>query len=128
MDLTEQGRFAYDASETYAVNTVYMLTGKSIKYLCAILNASLITWFMKNRAVTSGMGVTRWFIVSVATIPIPKISAAEQRPFIRLVDDILAAKTADLSADTSAQEAEIDRLGLWAVWADGGGICSGGAK
>ena len=42
--------------------------------------------------------------------PIPKLPAAKQRPFIRLVDGILAAKAADPSADTSVPEAEIDRL------------------
>ena len=95
MDLTEQGRFSYDDGEMFCVNTVYMISGGSLKYLCALLNASLATWFMRNAAVTSGMGVTRWFRVSVETIPIPKISAARQRPFVRLVDDILEARAAD---------------------------------
>lgn len=35
---------------------------------------------------------------------------AEQRPFIRLVDRILTAKAADPKADTTKQEAEIDKL------------------
>ena len=110
MDLTEEGRFSYDENEMFCVNTVYMVSGQSIKYLCAILNSNLITWFMRNTAVTSGMGVTRWFSISVETIPIPDIPATEQRPFIRLVDRILTAKTADPKADTTKQEAEIDRL------------------
>ena len=41
--------------------------------------------------------------------PSPKISPAEQRPFIKLVDRILTAKAADPKADTTEQEAEIDR-------------------
>ena len=69
-----------------------------------------MTYFMKRTALNSGMGVTRWIRTTVETIPIPKLPAAEQRPFIRLVGDILAAKAADPSADTSAPEAEIDRL------------------
>ena len=110
MDLTEQGRFAYEEGEMFCVNTVYMVSGQSIKFLCAILNSNLINWFMRNTAVTSGMGVTRWFSISVETIPIPKIPAAEQRPFIRLVDSILSAKADDPAADTGEQEAEVDRL------------------
>ena len=110
MDLTEQGRFAYDEGEMFCVNTVYMVSGQSIKSLCAILNSNLITWFMRNTAVTSGMGVTRWFSISVETIPIPKIPVAEQRPFIHLVDSILTMKADDSAADTGEQEAEIDRL------------------
>ena len=58
MDLTERGRFAYDAGGMFCVNTVFVLTGHSIKYLCGVLNSTLITWFMGNTALSSGMGVT----------------------------------------------------------------------
>ncbi len=44
------------------------------------------------------------------TSPIPKITAAEQRPFVRLVERILRAKAADPGADTGVWEAEVDRL------------------
>ena len=110
MDLTERGRFAYDAGEMFCVNTVFVLSGQSLKYLCAVLNSTLITWFMGNTALNSGMGVTRWIGFTVETIPIPKLSAAKQRPFVRLVDEILAAKAADPNADTRHLEREIDRL------------------
>ena len=36
--------------------------------------------------------------------------AAKQRPLVRLVERILEAKAADLDADTSELEAQIDRL------------------
>ena len=110
MDLVDRGRFAYVKDEMFCANTVYMMSGQAIKYLCALLNATLTTWFMKNTAVTSGMGVTRWFSVSVETIPIPQIPATKQGTFIRLVDRILEAKDADPKADTDEMEAEIDRL------------------
>ncbi len=119
MDLTEEGRFAYDASEMFCVNTVFMMSGQAIKYLGAVLNSSLITWFMKNTALTSGMGVIRWVKFTVERLPIPQISTAKQRPFIRLVDRILKAKAADPAADTTEQETEIDRLvyGLYGLTA-----------
>ena len=85
------------------------MTGRSLKYLCAILNSTLITWLIQNTAATTGMGLTEWTIVTVERILIPKASLAKQRPFIRLVDRILQAKTADPAADTNAEEAEIDR-------------------
>ncbi len=94
----------------FCTNTVYMLTGHSVKYLCAVLNSNLITWFMRNTALTSGMGVTRWFSIFVETIPIPKITPVMQRPFVLMVECILAAKAADPAGDTSEQEAELDRL------------------
>ena len=110
IDLTDRGRFAYDDGGMFCVNTAFIMSGHALKYLCAILNSKLTTWYMNNTALNSGMGVTRWIPISVERIPIPKISTTKQRPFIRLVDRILKAKTADPSADTSAEEAEIDRL------------------
>ena len=110
MDLTERGRFSYDRNEMMCVNTVFIMTGKAIKYLCAVLNSTLITWFMGNTALNSGMGVTRWIGYTVEQIPIPLISASNQRPFIALIDRILQAKASDPQADTTELEEEIDRL------------------
>ena len=110
IDLTDQGRFSYDDAGTFCLNTTFLMTGESIKCLCAVLNSNLATWFMRNTALNSGMGVTRWIGYTVERIPIPKLSAARQRPFVRLVDRILEAKATDPDADTSELEAEIDRL------------------
>jgi len=110
MDLTERGRFAYDFSKMFCLNTAFMMTGSGIKYLCTILNSIMATWFMGTTALNSGMGVTRWIGHTVESIPIPKISAIQQKPFIKLIDHILQIKATNPSADTSALEAEIDRL------------------
>ena len=87
-----------------------MLTGGSLKYLCALLNSALIRWFLQQVAPTSGMGTFRWKKVYVESIPIPKLATAEQRPIVELVDKILAAKTTNPDADTGTEESEIDRL------------------
>ena len=86
------------------------MTGADTKYLCALLNSALTRWYLRHVAPTSGMGTLRWKKVCVETIPIPKIPTAEQRPLIRLVDRILAAKRADPDADTTDLETEIDHL------------------
>ena len=109
-DMAKVGRFAYSEKETYCNNKGYILTGNSLKYLCAVLNSSLITWLIKNTAATTGMGLTEWTIVTVERIHIPKTSPTEQRPFINLVDRILKVKAANPKADTTEQEAKIDRL------------------
>ena len=109
-DMAKVGRFAYSDEETYCNNKGYIMTGNSLKYLCALLNSSLVTWLIQNTAATTGMGLTEWTIVTVERIPIPKIPAAKQRPFIRLVERILQIKASDPSADTTNPEAEIDRL------------------
>ena len=46
----------------------------------------------------------------MSAYPFPKTTAAEQRPFVRLVERILAEKSADAAADTEPLEWEIDRL------------------
>ena len=56
------------------------------------------------------MGLTQWKKFAVETIPVPAISSAKQRPFIRLVNRILKAKADDPNADTGKLEGEIDRL------------------
>lgn len=71
IDLTEQGRFAYDTNGMFCANSAFMMSGQSIKYLCALLNSKLITWFMHNTALNSGMGTTRWVVFTVKRLPIP---------------------------------------------------------
>ena len=69
-----------------------------MKFLCAVLNSRLATWFMENAALTSGMGVTRWFSTSVSSIPVPRQSPEKQLSLVRLVDRSIAAKKADPNA------------------------------
>ena len=85
-----------------------LLTGESIKYFCAVLNAKLIRWFLANVAPTSGMGTLRWKKVYVERLPIPRIPVSRQQHFSRLVDKALMAKADDRDADTPEVEAEID--------------------
>ena len=110
IELVNSGRFAYDDSGIYGEATTFVMTGEGLKYLCAVLNSTLIRWFLEQVAPTSGMGTLRWKKVYVQTIPIPEISATKQRPFIELVNEILEAKAADSGADTSYLEWDIDRL------------------
>ena len=126
IELVEDGRFAYDNSGIYGEATTFIMTGECIKFLCGVLNAQLVRWYLGQIAPTSGMGTLRWKKVYVETIPIPRGDAAQQRPLVRLVDRILEAKAANPAADTAELEAEIDREGLWAVRADGRGDSSGG--
>ena len=75
------------------------------KYTCAVFNSVLGQWFALQVSATSSLK-----FLGVEAMPIPKITAGEQRPFIALVDKILAAKAADPLADTSELEEKIDWL------------------
>ena len=112
MDMSPEGRFTYCDEDIFCNDKAFVMTGESLKYLCAVLNSTLVTWLMQNTALTTGMGVLQWKKFAVERIPVPKISAARQRPFIRLVDRILAAKATDPNADTGELEEEID----WMVY------------
>lgn len=108
IELVSSGRFAYDNSGFYGEATTFLLTGRPIKFLCAVLNSKLIKWFLSQMAPTSGMGTLRWKKVYVERLPIPKVTGSRQQPFDQLVDRILTAKADNRDADTSENEAEID--------------------
>ena len=110
MHMSPRGRFAYSDSEIYSNQKAFLLTGHSLKYLCAILNSILVTWFIRNTAVTTGMGLTQWDKFVVDRIAIPMATESEQQSFVHLVECILSAKSENPAADTGTEEAKIDRL------------------
>ena len=73
------------------------------KYLYAILNSSLIRWFLQSPHSPMEEGV-------VELAPIPEATPTQQRPFIKLVEQIIEAKAADPDADISQLEESIDWL------------------
>ena len=72
-------------------------SGESAKYRRAVLGSSLAEWFS-----TRGVGS--------APMPVPEISAAARAPFVRLMDEILAARAADPGADTKRMQWDIDKM------------------
>ena len=107
-DMAKVGRFAFSERETYCNNKGYILTGESLKYLCAVLNSSLITWWVANTAATTGMGLTEWTIVTVERLPIPKVSIDKQGAIVGIVDRILEGR--DSETDVRELEGQIDRM------------------
>ena len=78
----------------------------SLRFLLGVLNSSFVSNFLKvNRRHNISLYPDDW-----KSIPIPDIGLEQQAPIVRVVDRILAAKAAALSADTRADESEIDRL------------------
>lgn len=110
MDMTDQGRFAYSDAEIFCNNKGFIMTGGSLKYLCTVLNSTTITWIVRHLAVTTGVGLPQYNKFVVESIPIPKLSLAQEIPFVKLVDRIIEAKAGNPRANTRADEAEIDRL------------------
>ena len=110
MHMSPKGRFAYSDNGIYCNQKAFIMVGTSLKFLCAVLNSIPITWVMRNIAVTTGMGLLQWDKFTVETLPIPQITDIQQRPFIDLMNKILTIKAANVSADTTTIEKEIDKL------------------
>ena len=96
--MSPEARFSYVSDGTYCNQKAFILTGASLKYLCAILNSPLITWYMKQNAVTTGMGLMQWDKFSVERIPVPKIDSIQQLPFINLLNMLLSSSYGNLKA------------------------------
>ena len=108
IEFVDNGRFAYDNSGVFGEATTFLLTGGSIKYLCALLNSTLILWSLQKVAPTSGMGTLRWKKVYVEKLSIPKASVIEQQRFKQAIDNILRGLTNDKPIDISEAEEQID--------------------
>ncbi len=107
-DMATKGRFAFSDQEVYCNNKGYIITGEPLKYLCAVLNSAPITWWVRNTAATTGMGLTEWTIATVERLPVPRITYDRQSSFVRLVDRILDANIDQ--TELAHLESEIDGL------------------
>ena len=77
-----------------------------LRYLLGVMNSKYASVLLTNNR----GGDYHITPEHIRNIPIPSATPAQQKPIIALVDKILAAKKANPQADTSKEEAEIDRL------------------
>ena len=110
IELAEKGRFAYGTGAEFGEATTFLMTGGSLKYLCAILNSPISTWFVERTAPTSGMGTLRWKKVYVNEMPVPRLSPSEQQPFVDATDRILKTLETDSLPDVTTLEDKLHRL------------------
>lgn len=98
----------------FLTNSAYFLTCESekvsLKYLLAILNSTVADFYFSQKTARIAGGRMRYTKQYVEQIPVPEISLVDQKPFISIVNRILAAKKADLTAVTLQWEAEINAL------------------
>ena len=109
-DISAHGCFVYDTKKLYLLDTAFIMTGDDLKYLLAILNSRLISWYMPHVAVNLGETGIRWKKIYVEKLPIPQIPKAKQLPFVKLAEKITAAKAANSAVATGKLESEIDQL------------------
>lgn len=108
LELSDKNKFAFSTAGEYLLNGAWMIQGDHLKPLLAVLNSSLILYFFRFFANSSGMGTTQWRKYAVEELPLPKFSnvnAGILAELERLVDQRL-----DLDLTTSPVEAsEIER-------------------
>lgn len=87
------------------------MTGKSLKYLCVLLNGKISSWYFDLMATSSGVGTNMWKKYKIELLPIPSITPSNE-PIVKqieaLVDKILEAKKQSTAADTKHLEDQID--------------------
>ncbi|OQX51242.1 hypothetical protein B5M47_01655 [candidate division CPR3 bacterium 4484_211] len=106
-DIAQRLTFSLDIDGYYLANTAYFLTGNAVKYLCAILNSSLINLYYKMISSQLGVRGIRHFSIYIEQLPIIKISQDEQKLFIDLVDKILAITKDDDYLENPAKQAKV---------------------
>ena len=74
MDMSPESRFAFSDTEIYCNDKGFIMTDGPLKYLCAVLNSTLVTWMMKSLALTTGMGLMQWKKVRRRAYPDPQDS------------------------------------------------------
>jgi adenine-specific DNA-methyltransferase len=104
----EESSFQLDESGSYS-NEKAVCVGSGDKYLLAVLNSKVVGYFMRLTVTANPQGVISYKPNSIAQIPIPLATPEQQTPISALVDQLLVAKAADATADTSALETEIDK-------------------
>ncbi len=84
-DIYEHQSFALDLTGSYLANTCYFLPVAD-KWLCAVLNSSVVEWFYSHISNSVRGGYLRAFTDYVRQIPIPEATKAQRAVLDRLVD------------------------------------------
>ena len=113
-EISDKAKFTYDDGRYFAEATTFFMTADdnvvSLKYLLAILNSSLSEWYFHKIATTTGMGTNRWKKYKLEQLPVARPTKEKEQQIVNIVDQILQKKEANVNADTSALEHEIDML------------------
>ncbi len=105
-----RSEFYFDKNGYFVDKTCFIITGQDLKYLNAALASKLIEFYLESELRALGKNSIQYSKQYIEKLPVPIISDQAQKPFITLVDQILAAKKKDPNADTSALEREIDKM------------------
>ncbi len=79
IELSDKNKFALSTAGEYLLNGSWMVQGDYMKPLLAILNSTLILYYFRFFANSSGMGTTQWRKYAVEDLPLPDFSKVEPK-------------------------------------------------
>ena len=87
--------YAIDETGFFSNDKTSICVTDEPQFLTAILNSSVLWWFIKQTASSKQNGYFEFKPMYVSALPIPEISKEKQKPFENLVDYILFLKETD---------------------------------
>ena len=99
----------------YTDNTLFTILPKSesavnLKYLLALFNSKLLNFLYHSMSQEKGKSQAQVKVKTVRELPAALPDEDELNAIVLIIEEILEAKATNPAADTSALEAEIDRL------------------
>ena len=92
------------------VNTVVTVENFSPTFISAVLNSTLMNWYVHKFIFCSAVRTMNFDNYYVGKIPIPIVTPEEQQPIVDLAERIMAAKQENPKICMSTEEQEIDAL------------------
>ena len=91
------------------VNTVVTVENFSPTFVSAVLNSTLMNWYVHKFIFCSAIRTMNFDNYYVGKIPIPIVTPEEQQPIVDLAKRIMAAKMENPHANCSVDEKKIDK-------------------
>jgi hypothetical protein len=107
-DNPQYSSFCLLPKDYYVLAPAYILTGKNIKYLLAIMNTKISFYYLSLIAPSLQGQAISLKLQFLELLPIPKISKEKQKPFEILVDEIMSLK--EEGKDAQDLENKIDNM------------------
>lgn len=108
----ERAKMAYVHDEMYCESTSYFMAGEPalLKYLLAVLNSKVASWFVNKTAATTNYGVVSWDAATVTKIPIPDATGDDRSAIGRAADQMLSATASGRDSDATRLDRELDGM------------------
>jgi len=104
---SKEQSFGFDSTRVYLLQTAYIATGDSLKYILSLLNSKLINYCFKKFYQSGGIEGEITY-QAVVNFPLPRLAIPYQKQFINLANITLTKKETD--EDTTQEEQQIDLM------------------